>query len=532
MFDLRVVRDFAVGGVPIMEALRDITGKTDSQLRDMMKNKQLSFELINKAFLHMTSSEGRFHKLLDKMANSAEGLYNNIKVTWDLIKEGVGKKLLKDLKPLLREFKDFLVINKEKIIDKLSKTIVHLSKMLVFLYKTLFKLIKAFMPVINLLAEIVSGIMAIAAAILEFITTNKTFIRTLKIATIVLGVFLAGFVVTKIVAFSKAVQTAGMVVGSLGPTLASGSQNMILLAKSWGKSVWTIVKSLAPLIAAGALIVGMFLVLEDMYVYVTGLMEGEKTDTYTGDILNSLDKGSKELRKKLTDVFSMFTTPLAGWIAMGELLYTYLLGTDEEFDAALAKHANRLNKINEATLRVFNNMGDFIVSPFSEAWDEFTANLEIDLLKLKAAISRFYYSTKNIILIGIEDFITAVKNIITQGFEWVIDKINSFINMLSSAISSIKSIFGMSDKPITANFINSMKTVKSGQNSNTISADRSGSSVSTNNNNYDQSKKQTINDNKTINVYVPNKDIADYMIEKMDSESMSMMVETSGGDNG
>lgn len=344
----RELRDFAVGGVPIIESLMEMTGKTDATLRDMMKNKQISFEMVNKAFDYMTSKEGRFHKLLEKMALSSEGLYNNIKVTWDLIKEGVGKEVMKDIKPLLKEFKDFLSNNRERIIAKLKNTILSLAKLLVFLYKTVYKVVKSMLPLIEVIAEGLGGILAFTAGIIKFIFTNETFLKSLRIATIVLGVFITGFVVGKIIAFSKAINLASAAIGAFGPVLVAGKGGILGYMKAWALGFGTFIKAALPFLAIGALIYGIFLVLEDMYVYTMGKLEGKKTETYTGDILEGLFKGKEVLRDEIERFVKFIITPFAGLSALLELSWLKIVGTDEEFNAALDKHTKRLKHITDA----------------------------------------------------------------------------------------------------------------------------------------------------------------------------------------
>lgn len=101
-------KDFSSAGINMFDELGKITGKSEGELTAMMANRAIPFKLVEEVFTRMTSEGGRFYELLEKIANSASGMYNNILIYITRIKEMAGLDLLKSLKPLLKRTKAYL----------------------------------------------------------------------------------------------------------------------------------------------------------------------------------------------------------------------------------------------------------------------------------------------------------------------------------------------------------------------------------------------------------------------------------------
>jgi len=87
----RELRDFVVAGVPILDELSKITGRTSAQVKDMISQGDISFEMVSQAFKNMTSEGGKFNDLMAKTSKTTGGLISNFGVLVDLTVEDIGK---------------------------------------------------------------------------------------------------------------------------------------------------------------------------------------------------------------------------------------------------------------------------------------------------------------------------------------------------------------------------------------------------------------------------------------------------------
>jgi len=322
----RELRDFAVGGVPILESLSEITGRTDKQLRDMISDKKISFDLVDKAFRHMVSNEGRFHKLLDKMAKSARGLYNNILVVRDLIAEGVGKKLLEDIKPVLKEVKDFLFTKKHVIIKKLTNVLKVLTKLMLRLFKIFFKLSVAMVPVVENLAAATLSTIDFVAAIISFITTNDTFIKALKSATLAAFAFAAGLLAIELRARWMVAGGFLAVVKGIGTALWTAAKAAWAFTVVQGVMIKKALLLATPFLLIGAAILGAILLVQDFYTFLRGDAEGIETETGIGGLIDKLANGSDRLKDFMTEVLRLMMGPLILLVALVKATWAALTG--------------------------------------------------------------------------------------------------------------------------------------------------------------------------------------------------------------
>lgn len=74
----RELRDFSVAGVPLLETLSKSLGKTKAELGDMVSDGEISFEMVNKAFIDMTTNGGKFNNLMVKQSTSLKGRLSNV----------------------------------------------------------------------------------------------------------------------------------------------------------------------------------------------------------------------------------------------------------------------------------------------------------------------------------------------------------------------------------------------------------------------------------------------------------------------
>lgn len=90
----RELRDFAVAGVPLLDQLSKITGKTTGEIFKMIRSSQIPFAMVVKAFENMTGAGGLFHDLQQKMANTTKGRFNKLLDNLFLLRVELGTRIL------------------------------------------------------------------------------------------------------------------------------------------------------------------------------------------------------------------------------------------------------------------------------------------------------------------------------------------------------------------------------------------------------------------------------------------------------
>lgn len=95
----RELRDFAVGGVPLLETLADIMGKTKTQITAMVSEGKIGFPDVEKAFIRMTGEGGRFNNLMKRMSEETlDGLFSNFMDGLFLARAEIGKQIVSAFK--------------------------------------------------------------------------------------------------------------------------------------------------------------------------------------------------------------------------------------------------------------------------------------------------------------------------------------------------------------------------------------------------------------------------------------------------
>lgn len=94
----RELRDFAVIGVPILDELSSVTGKTTAQLRKMIEEGQIGFDLVQQAFENMTSESGNFYRLTEKLSKTILGLLTTLIDSFKLFFAAIGTTVVRMLK--------------------------------------------------------------------------------------------------------------------------------------------------------------------------------------------------------------------------------------------------------------------------------------------------------------------------------------------------------------------------------------------------------------------------------------------------
>lgn len=113
----RELRDFAVNGVPILDALAESLGKTKVEVQWMISDGLVSANDVTKAFEMMTSEGWKFADLMDRQAKTFTGMVSNLKDKLSQVWERIGADLLDNLKWYVQEASDILEENEEDIVD-------------------------------------------------------------------------------------------------------------------------------------------------------------------------------------------------------------------------------------------------------------------------------------------------------------------------------------------------------------------------------------------------------------------------------
>lgn len=114
------MRQFANRGIPIWLELakvigmvskdtRELTGAQSTQLQQMVSKGKVTFEMIEKAFISMTSEGGRFFDMMKDQSASFNGIISNLKDSLGLLLADIGKQIIEgfDLKRITGEVRDF-----------------------------------------------------------------------------------------------------------------------------------------------------------------------------------------------------------------------------------------------------------------------------------------------------------------------------------------------------------------------------------------------------------------------------------------
>lgn len=393
----RELRDFAVGGIPLLQGLEESLSKSGGEIREMIAKKQVSFKMVEDAFKKMTSSEGSFYRMLDKMAESTEGLYNNIKVSWQLIQEGVGKDLVENVRPLLRATKDFLYDNRETIIHILSKSVKALLSLLITVYDILFKIGIVFIPLAGAISDVIGTFFDWIAALLSWIAKWATFIYNLeytlpiiKALTYALIALAAGFVTVQIVGFINAMTAGASIVAIMTASVVALTQGLFAAGVALSSLLFKALVAITPFLLIGLAIAGVVLLLQSLYKYFDSINNDYPIESAIGNAIDYYAKKfevSKERVKQFIDGLERLMTPLTAIIAMiksafgeGDFVTNYMNDKNVQ-----AMH-KRWQEVADGVKSIWLHLRDQLV----EIWDSLPDKLEKSLNKLQEVVKDFF----------------------------------------------------------------------------------------------------------------------------------------------
>lgn len=85
------INQFAGRGIPIYQALADVTGKNTTAIKDMVSAGKIGFPEIQAAFERMTGAGGQFYNLMEAQSKSLTGQISNLGDAWEQMLNNIGK---------------------------------------------------------------------------------------------------------------------------------------------------------------------------------------------------------------------------------------------------------------------------------------------------------------------------------------------------------------------------------------------------------------------------------------------------------
>jgi tape measure domain-containing protein len=228
----RELRDFAISGVPLLEELAKILGKTTAEVQTLISQGKINFDLTRQAFANLAGEGGRFFDLMIRQSTTTFGIFSNIKDVITLLAQDISKDLLPTVRRLEKQFLDFLETNKQIIKLRLQK------------------FIKEIIGGLKALVEILRGIGVPIQAVIEALGGLE---RAIKIVATALAIL-----------FSVSTLSA---IGDITLAILGVVKSFILLGKV--ATIATIKATALPL-AIGLAIIILLLLLEDLVAFFTG----------------------------------------------------------------------------------------------------------------------------------------------------------------------------------------------------------------------------------------------------------------------
>jgi tape measure domain-containing protein len=118
------LRQFTEAGVPLLESLSEITGKSTSEIKKSMeKGMIIPASMVTQALQNMTQKGGKFYNLMEKQSKTLGGAISNLKDSVTLMSSRVGMLASSALGPLVNQIASFIKANGNAIISFLTAAI-------------------------------------------------------------------------------------------------------------------------------------------------------------------------------------------------------------------------------------------------------------------------------------------------------------------------------------------------------------------------------------------------------------------------
>ncbi|MDR2919095.1 MAG: tape measure protein [Tannerella sp.] len=87
----REIRDFAMAGIPVVDELSKMLGKTSAEISEMVEAGKIGFPLVEQAFKNMSSEGGRFYNLMEKQNASVTGQISKLQDELQMMFNSIGQ---------------------------------------------------------------------------------------------------------------------------------------------------------------------------------------------------------------------------------------------------------------------------------------------------------------------------------------------------------------------------------------------------------------------------------------------------------
>lgn len=179
----RELRDFAVNGVPLLEALADSMGKSKKEVGELVSKGLISFEMVMDAFRQMSSEGGRFANLMDKQAQTLAGRWSQLVDSTFKARVELGMMLAESLR--LKEVIDFLTAGVEALVGwlqglaKWQRTVIVLFGAFLFVLGPVLLVIGTFLTILTFIITNAATILIILKVTLGVLTAIGTALLTI-----------------------------------------------------------------------------------------------------------------------------------------------------------------------------------------------------------------------------------------------------------------------------------------------------------------------------------------------------------------
>ena len=160
----RELRDFAIAGVPLLDELAKVMGKTTTEITKLVSKGEVGFPIVEQAFKNMSEEGGKFFDLMKKQTASTGGQISNLRDVLALLEDDLFKKFQPALNDTIVAIQDWIAIFRENI-----DTVVQVIRIMGDLIK-LFIVYKALQISVNLIvrgAAIANNIYRISLVIMQ-----------------------------------------------------------------------------------------------------------------------------------------------------------------------------------------------------------------------------------------------------------------------------------------------------------------------------------------------------------------------------
>jgi len=249
------VRQFTEAGVPIAEAIAEQMGVAKEQVQDMVSRGEVGFEVVNAALQRLANGTGRFTGLMEKQSRTLLGLFSNLKDAVQVLAISVGGALVPEAKEYLRIAIAWISANKELIQRKTTR-------FMALLVDGLKQLVKVGMFVLRILKAVTNAL--------------GGFENAVKLATFAVSALVG----VRVVQF----------LGNVGLVALSAAKNLLVFTAQTRTAALAVFSlkaiALALPIAIGAAVAALFLLIEDLVVYMQG------GDSLIGSLVENFDKAA------------------------------------------------------------------------------------------------------------------------------------------------------------------------------------------------------------------------------------------------